>query len=189
MLHTEQTFMETSSCFYKLLRKLRKYSTSQYKPNEIKISLLSCSKFHKFNKQIYFWKANYLNKFIQWQYMKWTYFWHSIIYFRKNGNTPSIFKHIYMLKPINKYPTRSKIFLSKPLYKKKFKLRYCVLHLWNNFIDLNNNLLEAVITRIHWLDWWIVRKQPNFDDFKVKYLQIANFLWKFQIFILIEGHI
>ena len=54
---------------------------------------------------------------------------------------------------------------------------FCVLHLWNKFIDLNNNLLEAA-TRIHWLDWRIVRKQPNFDDFKVKYLQIADFCEK-----------
>ena len=32
------------------------------------------------------------------------------------------------------------------------------------------------LTRIHWLDRWIVRKQPNFEDFEVKYLEIANFV-------------
>ena len=30
-------------------------------------------------------------------------------------------------------------------------------------------------SRIHWLELRIVRKQPNFDNFGVKYLQIANF--------------
>ena len=69
------------------------------------------------------------------------------MYFRKNGNTLSIFKHIYTLKPVNKYRTTSKNVLPKPLCKKKFekfKLSYCVLHSWNKFIDLKNNLLEAV---------------------------------------------
>ena len=36
------------------------------------------------------------------------------MYLCKNGNTPSIFKHIYTLKPINKYTTRSKNILFKP---------------------------------------------------------------------------
>ena len=36
----------------------------------------------------------------------------------KNGSTPSIFKYIYALKPINKYTTRSKNVLYKPLCKK-----------------------------------------------------------------------
>ena len=35
--------------------------------------------------------------------------------------TPSIFKHIYTLKPINKYTTRSKNILFKPLCKKNFE--------------------------------------------------------------------
>ena len=34
------------------------------------------------------------------------------------------------------------------------------------------------ITKIQWLDRRIVTKQPNFDDFEVKYLQIANFSGK-----------
>ena len=49
------------------------------------------------------------------------------MYLCKNENTPSIFKHIYTLKPINKYTTRSKNILFKPLCKKnfaKFKLSY-----------------------------------------------------------------
>ena len=68
------------------------------------------------------------------------------MYLCKNGNTPSIFKHIYTLKPINRYTTRSKNTLFKPLCKKnfvKFKLSYCVPHLWNKFIAPNNDLLEA----------------------------------------------
>ena len=36
-------------------------------------------------------------------------------YLCKDGNTPSIFKHIYTLKPINKYTTRSKNILFKQL--------------------------------------------------------------------------
>ena len=65
----------------------------------------------------------------------------------KNGNTPSIFKHFYTLKPINKYTTRSKNILFKLLCKKsfaKFKLSYREPHLWNKFIAPNNDLLEAV---------------------------------------------
>ena len=65
------------------------------------------------------------------------------MYLCKNGNTPLIFKHIYTLKPINKYTTRSKNVLFKPLYKEnfpKFKLRYCRPHLWNKFIAPNNDL-------------------------------------------------
>ena len=43
----------------------------------------------------------------------------------KNRNTPSIFKHIYTLKPIKKYTARYKNILFKPLCKKnlvKFKI-------------------------------------------------------------------
>ena len=40
------------------------------------------------------------------------------MYLCKNGNTPSIFNHIYTLKPINKYSTRSKNALFKPLRRK-----------------------------------------------------------------------
>ena len=72
------------------------------------------------------------------------------MYLCKNGNTPSIFKQIYTLKPINKYTTRSKNVLLKPLSKKnfaKFKLSYRRSHLWNKFIIPNNDLLEAV--KIH----------------------------------------
>ena len=36
-------------------------------------------------------------------------------YLCKDGNTPSIFKHIYTLKPVNKYTTRSKNILFKQL--------------------------------------------------------------------------
>ena len=60
---------------------------------------------------------------------------------------PSIFKHIYRLKPINKHTTRSKDILFKPFCKKnfaKFKLSYRGQHLWNKFIAPNNNQLEAV---------------------------------------------
>ena len=73
------------------------------------------------------------------------------MYLCKNGNTPSIFKHIYMLKPINKYTTRSKNILLKPLCKKNFaksKLSYRGPHLLNKFIARNNDLLEAVTIRI-----------------------------------------
>ena len=61
------------------------------------------------------------------------------MYLCKNGNTPSIFKHIYTLKPVNKYTTRSKNILFKPLCKK---------NLWNRFIAPNNDLLEAVTIHI-----------------------------------------
>ena len=61
------------------------------------------------------------------------------MYLCKNKNTTSIFKHIYKLKPINKYTTRSKNILFKPLCKK---------NLWNRFIAPNNDLLEAVTIHI-----------------------------------------
>ena len=73
------------------------------------------------------------------------------MYFCKNGNTPSIFKHIYTLNPINKYTARSKNVLYKPLCKKnfaKFKLSYRGPHLWNKFVAPNNELLEAVTIHI-----------------------------------------
>ena len=73
------------------------------------------------------------------------------MYLCKNGNTPSVFKHIYELKPINKYTTKSKNILFKPLCKKnfaKFKLSYRGPHLWNKFIAPNNDLLEAVTIHI-----------------------------------------
>ena len=57
------------------------------------------------------------------------------------------FLNIYTLKIINKYITRSKNKLLKPLCKKnfaKFKLSYREPHLWNKFIAPNNDLLEAV---------------------------------------------
>ena len=72
-------------------------------------------------------------------------------YLCKNGNTPSIFKHIYTLKTINKYTARSKNSLLKLLCKKnfaKFKLRYRAPYLWNKFISQNNDLLEAVTIHI-----------------------------------------
>ena len=75
----------------------------------------------------------------------------SFMYLCENGNTPSIFKHFYTLKPINKYTTRSKNILFKPLCKKnfaKFKLSYRGPHLWNKFIAPNDDLLEAVILHI-----------------------------------------
>ena len=67
----------------------------------------------------------------------------------KNGNAPSIFKH--MLKPIHKYTASSKNIMFKPLCKKnfaKFKLSYRGPHLWNKFIAPNNDLLEAVTIHI-----------------------------------------
>ena len=73
------------------------------------------------------------------------------MYLCRNGNTPSIFTHIYTLKRINKYTTTSKNILFKPLCKKnlsKFKLSYHGPHLWNIFIAPNNDLLEAVTIRI-----------------------------------------
>ena len=54
------------------------------------------------------------------------------MYVCKNGNTPSIFKHINTLNPINKYTTRSRNILFKPLCKKnftKFKRSYRGPHL------------------------------------------------------------
>ena len=83
--------------------------------------------------------------------MKWTFFRHCLTYSCKNGNTPSIFKHIYTLKPISKYTTRSKNVLFKPLCKRnftKFKLSYRGPHLWKKFIAPNNDLLEVVTANI-----------------------------------------
>ena len=57
------------------------------------------------------------------------------------------FLNINTLKPINKYTTRSKNILLKPLFKKnfaKFKLSYRGPHLCNKFIAPNNDQLEAV---------------------------------------------
>ena len=45
------------------------------------------------------------------------------MYLFKNGNTPSIFKHIYTLKPVSKYTARSKNTLFKPLCKKNFAIK------------------------------------------------------------------
>ena len=73
------------------------------------------------------------------------------MYLSKNGNTPSVFKHVYPLKPIKKYITRSKNILFKLLCKKhfaKFNLSYRGPHLWNKFIAQNNDLLEAVTIHI-----------------------------------------
>ena len=72
-------------------------------------------------------------------------------YICKNGNTSSIFKHIYKVKPINKYTIRSKNIFFKPLCKKnfaKFKWNYRGPHLWNKFIASNNDLLETVTIHI-----------------------------------------
>ena len=69
------------------------------------------------------------------------------LYLCKSGNTPSILKHIYKLKPINKYAAISKNILFKPLCQKNFakrKLSYRGPHLWNRFIAPNNDLLEAI---------------------------------------------
>ena len=67
------------------------------------------------------------------------------MYLCKNGNTPSMFKHIHTLKP------RSKIILFRPLSNKKFekfKLSYPGTHLRNKFIATNNDLLVAVTIHI-----------------------------------------
>ena len=69
----------------------------------------------------------------------------------KHGNTPSILKHIYKLKPVNKYTARPKNILFKPLCKKKFakfKLSNRGPHLWNKFVTPNNDLLDAVTIHI-----------------------------------------
>ena len=73
------------------------------------------------------------------------------MYLCKTGNTPSIFKDIYTLTPVNKYTANSKNILFKPLCKKNFvkrKLSYRGPHLWNEFIAPNNDLLEAVTIHI-----------------------------------------
>ena len=64
----------------------------------------------------------------------------------KKWKHTATFQHIYKLKSINKYITRSNNVLFKPLCKKnftKFKLSYRGPRLWNKFITLNNDLLEA----------------------------------------------
>ena len=69
----------------------------------------------------------------------------------KNGNTPSIFNHIYTLKPTNKYTTRSKNILLEPLCKKNFtkcKLSYHGPHLWKNFIAPNNDNNKHIIIQL-----------------------------------------
>ena len=77
--------------------------------------------------------------------------WITAKFLCKNGNTPSISKHIYTPKPINKYTARSKNVLFKPLCKKKFakfKFRYRGPHLWNKFIASHDDPLEAVTINI-----------------------------------------
>ena len=73
------------------------------------------------------------------------------MYLCKNGNSPLTFKHIYTLKPINKYTRASKNILFKPKCKKnfaEFKLSYHGPQLWNTFIAPNMDPLEAVTTHI-----------------------------------------
>ena len=73
------------------------------------------------------------------------------IYLCENGNTLLIFKLIFTLKPINKYATRSKNLLFKPLSTKnfaKFKLSYRGQHLWNTFIAIINEAVTIHITHI-----------------------------------------
>ena len=68
-----------------------------------------------------------------------------LMYLCKNGNTPSVFKHVHTLKP------RSKNILFRPLCKKnfeKFKLSCRGTHLRNKFLAPNNDLLEAVTIHI-----------------------------------------
>ena len=69
----------------------------------------------------------------------------------KSGNTSSIIKLIYTLKPFNKYTTRSKKVLLKPICIKKlakFKLNYYGPHLRNKVIAPNNDLLQDVTINI-----------------------------------------
>ena len=54
------------------------------------------------------------------------------------------FKHIYTLKPINKYRTRSENALLKHM-QEKLQLSYRGPDLWNEFIGPNNDLLELNI--------------------------------------------
>ena len=73
------------------------------------------------------------------------------MYLCKNGYTPSIFKHIYTLKPINKYTGRSKNVFFQPLCNNnfaKFKSSDRGPHLWNKFIASNNDPLEAVTIKL-----------------------------------------
>ena len=73
------------------------------------------------------------------------------MYLCKTRRAPSIFKHIYTLKPINKYTAGTKNILFKPICKEnfaKFKLSYRRPHLWNKFIAPNNGLLETVKIQI-----------------------------------------
>ena len=63
----------------------------------------------------------------------------------KIGLIPSIFQNIFTLQPVNKYVTRSRPSLIKPLCKTKFEqfnITFRGPHLWNNLIvnspKLNN---------------------------------------------------
>ena len=107
----------------------------------------------------------------------------------KNGNTLSIFKHIYTLKTINKYTARC--FVQTIMWEKR-KLSYRSPHLRNKFIALNNkntltgpaNCKETTKHHAH-LSLCAKSRKTNdaksrkwqksqfgqfFDDFEVKYL-------------------
>ena len=64
------------------------------------------------------------------------------MYLSKNGNTPSIFKHIYTLKPISKYTKRSENILFKPLCRKNFA-KYKLAFADNTY---GINLLPQIMT-------------------------------------------
>ena len=76
MLHTEQIFMEaTSLLFYKLLLKLRKYSMEQTKVNsKLSNTIRKMQQGSKISKTHVLLQYLFLNKLMQWQCMKWTYF-------------------------------------------------------------------------------------------------------------------
>ena len=73
------------------------------------------------------------------------------MYLFKSGNTSSIFKHIYTLKPINKHTRIYKNVLLKSLCKKNFakcKFNCRGPHLLNEFITSNIDRSKAVIINI-----------------------------------------
>ena len=126
--------------FYTLSLKLRKYSMGQYKKSNLQALYQHQKHTAIINFKVKFTSAKPLLEQINAVPVHEMNFMHLC----KSGNTSSILKLIYTLKPFNKYTTRSKKVLLKPLYKKsfaKFKLRYCGPHLRNKIIAPNNDPL------------------------------------------------
>ena len=89
-------------------------------------------------------------------------YWKEVnVYYQEILFLCSIIKYIHIL-PVSPRTFNSDVF-------------YNVLGLTKELELLDYSEETDLQTRMHLLDWRLVRKQPNFDNFEVKYLHIANF--------------